>query len=57
MGLIFRKRERLSPTSWLNLSKSGASVSKRAGRLTVNSRGQARIRIVKGLSFRCGKRR
>lgn len=55
MGLIYRRRKRTGPSTWLNLSKSGASESVRAGRLTVNSRGRARIRIARGLSFRIGK--
>jgi hypothetical protein len=52
MGLIFRKRVRTGRDSWLNLSKSGVSASRRAGRFTVNSRGQMRIRLGKGLSWR-----
>jgi hypothetical protein len=52
MGLVFRKRIRTGRATALNLSKSGASVSKRVGRLTVNSRGTGRVRIAKGLSFR-----
>ena len=52
MGIIFRKRVPLSRSSWLNVSRSGVSASKRTGRVTVNSRGQGRVRIAKGLSFR-----
>ena len=52
MGLIFRRRARTGRTSWLNLSRSGVSASRRAGRVTVNTRGQARVRLAKGLSFR-----
>lgn len=57
MGFVFRKRVRLGKGSALNLSKSGASVSERIGRLTLNSRGGGSIRILPGLSFRFGKRR
>ena len=57
MGLSYRRRKRLTPTSWLNLSKSGVSASERIGRVTLNTRGGGRIRIAKGLSFRFGKRR
>jgi hypothetical protein len=65
MGLIFRKRRRLGPNSWLNLSKSGVSGSTRIGRLTLNSRGGGSVRLGKGLSLnpciglliaRCGNR-
>jgi hypothetical protein len=52
MGLIYRRRKRLGRGSWLNVSKRGASVSERAGPVTVNSRGGIRIRLGKGLSWR-----
>ncbi|WP_415854028.1 DUF4236 domain-containing protein [Sinomonas sp. G460-2] len=55
MGLIFRKRVRLSKGLWLNLSRSGASVSARVGRTTVNSRGRATTKLGKGLYWRSGK--
>jgi len=57
MPFYFRKRVRTGRTSWLNLSRSGASVSKRVGRVTLNSRGRGSLRIAPGLSFRLGKRR
>jgi hypothetical protein len=52
MGLVFRKTKRLGRRSWLNLSRSGASVSHRRGPLTLNSRGRGSVRIAPGLSFR-----
>lgn len=54
MGLIVRKRVPIhADDEWVNLSKSGASVSKRVGRrVTVNSRGRVYVRLAKGLSFR-----
>ena len=52
MGFVFSRRKRLANGLDVNLSKSGASVSKRAGRVTVNSRGRGSVRIFKGLSFR-----
>lgn len=52
MGFVFQKRKRIGRGTNLNLSKSGASVSKRAGRVSVSSRGRGSIRIAKGLSFR-----
>lgn len=54
MGLIFRRRVKLgkSTSSWLNLSKSGVSASKRVGPVTVNSRGRVTVRLGKGISFR-----
>jgi hypothetical protein len=57
MGLVFRKSVRLGSNTRLNLSKRGASVSERIGRLTLNSRGGGSFRILPGLSFRFGRRR
>lgn len=52
MGLIFRKRVRVSRRSTVNLSRRGASVSEHVGPLTLNSRGRASLRLGKGFSFR-----
>lgn len=56
VGLSYRRRKRVGQNTWLNVSTHGASVSRRVGRVTFNSRGGGRIRIAKGLSFRFGKR-
>ena len=52
MGFVWRKRARLGKNTAVNLSKGGASVSRRAGRASVSSRGNASFRVAKGLSFR-----
>jgi hypothetical protein len=52
MGIVFQRRKRIGKGTNLNLSKSGASVSKRAGRVTVSSRGRGSVRLAKGISFR-----
>jgi len=52
MGLVFSRRKRLGQGVNLNLSKSGASVTKKVGRVTLSTRGRGSIRIAKGLSFR-----
>ena len=57
MPFNYRKRVRTGRSSWMNLSKSGVSESKRTGRLTLNSRGGGSFKIAPGLSFRFGKRR
>jgi Protein of unknown function (DUF4236) len=57
MGLVFRRSFSLGKGARLNLSKRGASVSQRLGRLTLNSRGGGSFRILPGLSFRFGRRR
>jgi hypothetical protein len=58
MGLIFRRRVKLDDDTAVNVSNSGASVSRRFGRrVTVNSRGRVSVRLLPGLSFRFGGRR
>lgn len=52
MGFTFFRRKRLSRTAALNLSKSGASMSKRVGPVTVSSRRRGSVRLGKGLGFR-----
>ncbi|WP_091564843.1 DUF4236 domain-containing protein [Arthrobacter sp. ok362] len=56
-GFVFRKRVRLGKGSAFNISKSGVSISKRLGRMTLNSRSGGSLRLLPGLSFRFGKRR
>jgi hypothetical protein len=56
MGLAFGKRIRIGRNETVNLSKGAASVAKRVGQVTVNSRGRGSIRILPGLSFRLGRR-
>lgn len=52
MGLIFRRRKSLGRGTTLNVSGSGARVSKRTGRVTVNSRGRVSVRLLPGLAWR-----
>ena len=55
MGLSYRRRVRLGKNSWLNVSKSGVSVSRKVGGVTVNSRGRTSVRLAKGLTYRSSK--
>jgi hypothetical protein len=52
MGFVFRRSFGLGRGSRLNLSGRGVSVSKRVGRVSLNSRGGFSIRLLKGLSYR-----
>ncbi|AKK11860.1 DUF4236 domain-containing protein [Corynebacterium uterequi] len=52
MGLYFRKRQKLGKDSWLNLSGSGVSASKKIGPITINSRGGLWVNLPGGLNFR-----
>jgi hypothetical protein len=51
MGLSFRRSLRLRRTSRINVSTSGVSVSKRLGRVSLNSRGRGSIRLGKGIRW------
>jgi hypothetical protein len=54
MGLQYRRRVRIGHgrNTWVNVSKSGVSVSHRRGRTTVNTRGSFWVRVTKGLFYR-----
>jgi hypothetical protein len=51
VGLIFRRRIG-GRHAWLNLSRSGISLTGRAGPFTVNSRGGWTARLFRGLFYR-----
>lgn len=55
MGIQYRKSKTVAPGTRVNLSKSGASVSRSMGPLTVNTRGRSSLRILPGWSFRMGR--
>jgi len=52
MPFSIRKTVPVTRSARVNVSQRGASMSKTAGRVTVNSRGLGRVRVAKGLSFR-----
>lgn len=56
VSIYLRRRVRLLPGLFLNLTKTGGSLSARAGRVTVNSRGRTTVRIAKGLTWRGSRR-
>lgn len=56
MGFRYRRRVSLGKHLWLNVSKSGLSVSGHAGPLTVNSRGRKTVHLAPGLSYQTQKR-
>lgn len=51
MGL-FSKKKRIGKNTSLNIGKRGVSLSGKAGPLTLSSRGNASVRLGKGLSKR-----
>lgn len=52
MGLRIQRKMKVGKKSHINISNSGASVSVKVGRVTLNSRGRNSIRLSKGLSFK-----
>lgn len=53
VSLSYRARRRLGRRTWLNVSKSGASITHRlTDRITVNTRGRVTVRILPGLTWR-----
>jgi hypothetical protein len=52
----YRRSKSLGHGARLNVGKSGVSVSKRVGPLTLNSRGRGSLRLAPGLSYRFGKK-
>ncbi len=52
MGLNYRKKVRTGKDSWLNLSGSGVSGSKKVGPLTINSRGGLWVKLPGGFTYR-----
>jgi hypothetical protein len=52
MPFYFRKSVRLGRLFRLNLSKTGASVTGRAGRVSANTRGRASVRLFGGWTWR-----
>jgi hypothetical protein len=52
MGWQIRRRVKTSDQSWVNVTKSGVGASRKAGRVTVNSKGRVSVKLGKGLSYR-----
>lgn len=52
MGIFIRKSKKLGKRTRLNMSKSGLSASVKVGPFTVSSRGNASVRLGKGVSGR-----
>lgn len=52
MGINYRKRIKVGDSTFLNVSKSGISVSQKFGKITINSRGSTTINFGNGLTYR-----
>jgi|GEM_PF-881930 len=51
MAIRYRRRIRLGKHAWVNVSKSGVSVSAKTGPVTLNSRGTESVHLAKGLTY------
>ena len=57
MGFSYRKRIKIGNGTFLNISKSGVSVSKKVGKTTINSRGKITVNLGKGITYRTSLRK
>ena len=55
MGLSYRKRIKLTDNVYLNISKSGPSLSIKKGNLSLNSRGRVNIGLGNGNTLKIDK--
>ena len=52
MGISYRKRIKIGDGTFLNISKSGISISKKVWKVTINSKGTATVNLGNGLTYR-----
>lgn len=52
MGISYRKRIKVGDGTFLNISKSGVSVSQKVGKTTINSRGTTTVNHGNGITYR-----
>lgn len=57
MGFSYRKRIKLGNGTYLNLSKSGISISQKVGPVTINSKGAATVNLGNGITYRTTKKK
>ena len=52
MGINYRKRIKIGDDTFLNISKTGTSVSMKRGKATINSRGTITLNLGGGMTYR-----
>ena len=57
MGISYRKRIKIGDGTFLNVSKSGISVSQKVGKITINSRGTTTINLGNGVTYRTSNKK
>ncbi len=57
MGISYRKRIKVGDGTFLNISKSGVSISQKVGKTTINSRGTITVNLGNGITYRTSKKK
>ena len=57
MGFSFYKRIKIGDGTFLNISKSGFSISQKVGKATINSRGRTTVNLGNGLIYRTSRKK
>ena len=57
MGISYRKRIKIGDGTFLNISKSGVSVSQKVGKTTINSRGTTTVNLGNGIVYRTSNKK
>ena len=57
VGISYRKRIKIGDGTFLNVSKSGISVSQKIGKTTINSRGTTTINLGNGVTYRTSNKK
>ena len=57
MGISYRKRIKIGDDTFLNISKSGISVSQKVGKATINSRGTTTVNLGNGITYRTSNKK
>lgn len=57
MGFSFHKRIKIRNGTFLNISKSGLSISQKVGKTTINSKGKMTVNLGNGLIYRTSRRK
>ncbi len=57
MGISYQKRIKVGDGTFLNISKSGVSISQKVGKITINSKGTTTVNLGKGVTYRTSKKK
>ena len=57
MGFSFHKQIKIGDGTFLNISKSGFSISQKVGKATINSRGRTTVNLGNGLIYRTSRKK